>query len=84
MRKDMSYEEKTLYKERKAIQWCKEGLVTELQEVANKLMLADTREEMLNLLDALKMDIETLTDAIEALESSKAYFDKKREAEKDE
>ncbi len=84
MRKDMSYEEKTLYKERKAIQWCKEGLVTELADVANKLMLADTREEMLNLLDALKMDIETLTDAIEALEISKAYFAKKREAEEDE
>ena len=81
MRKDMSYEEKTIYKETKELQWCKEGLVCELVNVAEKLMLADTREEMLNLLDALKMDIETITDAIEALESSKAYFAKRREAE---
>lgn len=79
----MSYEEKTLYKERKAIQWCKEGLVTELADVANKLMLADTREDMLNLLEALEMDIETVIDAIETLDTSKAYFAKKREAEED-
>lgn len=79
MRKDMSYEEKTLYKERKAIQWCKEGLACELADVAEKLMLADTREEMLNLLDALKMDIETVIDAIETLERSKKYFAEREE-----
>ena len=77
----MSYEEKNLYKETKAVQWCKEGLICELGIVAGKLMLADTDEEIKNLLDALKLDIETLIDAIEALENSKAYFAKKREAE---
>ena len=83
MRKGMSYEEKTIYKDRKALQWCKEGLVCELTAVADKLMLAETREDMLNLLEALEMDIETVIDAIETLDTSKAYFAKK-EAEKNE
>lgn len=73
----MSYEEQTIYKETKALQWCKEGLVTELADVANKLMLADTREDMLNLLGALKMDIETLIDAIDELKRSTDYFAEK-------
>lgn len=73
----MSYEEQTIYKETKALQWCKEGLVCELSDVAEKLMLADTREDMLNLLGALKMDIETLIDAIDTLKRSTDYFAEK-------
>lgn len=77
----MSYEEKTIYKETKAVQWCKEGLICELGIVANKLMLADTDEEIKNLLDALKLDIETLIDAIETLKLSKEYFAKKEKSD---
>lgn len=73
----MSYEEQTIYKETKALQWCKEGLICEFTDVANKLMLADTREDMLNLLGALKMDIETLIDAIDTLKRSTDYFAEK-------
>lgn len=77
MRKDMSYEEKTLYKERKAIQWCKEGLVCEFTDFAEKLMIASTKEDITNLLVALTLDIETVLDALEKLEHSKEYFSKK-------
>lgn len=73
----MNYEEKTIYKETKAIQWCKEGLICELSNVADKLLIADTREDMINLLEALKMDIETVIDAIDALDNSRRYFAKK-------
>lgn len=77
----MSYEEKTIYKETKAVQWCKEGLICELGIVANKLMLADTDEEINNLLDALKLDIETLIDAMDALKRSKKYFSEKEKTD---
>lgn len=73
----ISYEEKTLYKDRKALQWGKEGLVRELTVVADKLMLAETKEDIENLLDALTVDIEVVLDHVEALEYSKAYFAKK-------
>lgn len=73
----MSYEEQTIYKETKALQWCKEGLVCEFTDFGEKLMLADTREDMLNLLGALKMDIETLIDAIDTLKRSTDYFAEK-------
>lgn len=73
----MSYEEKTIYKETKALQWCKEGLVTEFGHVGGKLMIASTKEDITNLLVALKLDIETVLDALEKLEYSKEYFSKK-------
>lgn len=73
----MSYEEKTIYKETKALQWCKEGLVCELTDVAAKLMIASTDEDILNLLDALALDIETVVEAMAALGNTKAYFAKK-------
>lgn len=73
----MSYEEKTIYKETKALQWCKKGLVCELGDVAEKLMIAGTEEDILNLLDALKLDIDTVIEAMVALGNTKAYFAKK-------
>lgn len=73
----MSYEEKTIYKDTKALQWCKEGLVCELADVAEKLMIASTKEDITNLLNALKLDIETVLDVLEKLEHSKEYFAKK-------
>lgn len=75
----MSYEEKQIYKDTKALQWAKEGLVCELGIVGDKLMIADTDEEVKNLLDALKLDIETLIDAINTLNRSKKYYSKEEE-----
>lgn len=77
----MSYEEKTLYKDRKALQYCKEGLVCELGEVANKLMIAETTEDIVNLLNALSLDIQVVLDAVEQTENTKKYFAKKKEEE---
>lgn len=77
----MSYEEKTIYKDRKALQYCKEGLVCELGDVAEKLMIAATTEDIVNLLNALTLDIQVVLDAVEQIENSKRYFDKKKEAE---
>ncbi len=73
----MSYEEKTIYKDTKTVQWCKEGLVIELQTVSDKLILAETKEDIENLLRALSLDIQTLLDALETLQRSKEYFAKK-------
>jgi hypothetical protein len=73
----MSYEEKTLYKDRKAIQYCKEGLVCELGDVAEKLMIAATTEDIVNLLNALTLDIQVVLDAVEQSENTKRYFAKK-------
>lgn len=79
----MSYEEKTIYKETKAVQWCKDGLVSELLTVADKLVRAETKEDMENLLNALSIDIQTLLDALETLQRYQEYF-AKQEAEKNE
>lgn len=70
----MSYEEKTLYKDRKALQYCKEGLVCELGDVAAKLMIAATTEDIVNLLNALTLDIQVVLDAVEQSENTKRYF----------
>lgn len=70
----MSYEEKTLYKDRKALQYCKEGLVCELGDVAEKLMIAATTEDIVNLLNALTLDIQVVLDAVEQSENTKRYF----------
>ena len=77
----MSYEEKTIYKERKTLQYCKEGLVCELGDVAEKLMIASTNEDIADLLTALTLDIQVVLDAIEQTVNTKRYFDKKKEAE---
>lgn len=70
----MSYEEKTLYKDRKALQYCKEGLVCDLGDVAEKLMIAATTEDIVNLLNTLTLDIQVVLDAVEQSESAKKYF----------
>lgn len=75
----MNYEEKTLYKDRKALQYCKEGLVCELGDVAEKLMIAATTEDIVNLLNALTLDIQVVLDAVEQSENTKRYFAKKEE-----
>jgi hypothetical protein len=75
----MSYEEKTLYKERKAIQWCKEGLATTLADVSSQLMLIDNFEDLVQLLKSTQMDIEAVLDAVDALKSSLKYFAGKKE-----
>lgn len=75
----MSYEEKVIYKDTKALQWAKEGLVCELGIAADKLMIADTDEEIKNLLEAVKLDIDTLLDAIDTLNRSKKYYSSKEE-----
>lgn len=75
----MSYEEKTLYKDRKALQYCKEGLVCEFGDVAEKLMIASTTEDIVNLLNALTLDIQVVLDAVEQSENTKRYFAKKEE-----
>lgn len=77
----MSYAEEQIYKDTKALQWCKEGLVTELVDVAEKLMIASTKEDITNLLDALTLDIETVLDVLEKLEHNKEYFAKKEVAQ---
>ena len=76
----MSFGEKTIYKETKAVQWCKDGLVRELLTVSDKLVLAETKEDMGNLLKALSLDIQTLLDALETLQRSQEYY-AKQEAE---
>lgn len=73
----MSYEEKTLYKDRKALQYCKEGLVCELGDVAEKLVIAATTEDIVNLLNALTLDIQVVLDAVEQTENTKRYFAQK-------
>lgn len=78
----MSFGEKTIYKDTKAVQWCKDGLVSELLMVADKLVLAETNEDIENLLNALSLDIQTLLDALETLKRSKEYYAEK-EAEKE-
>ena len=77
MRKNMSYAEEQIYKDTKALQWCKEGFVCKLANVAEKLMVASTKEDITNILDALSLDIETVLDVLEKLERSKEYFSKK-------
>lgn len=77
----MSYEEKTIYKDRKTLQYCKEGLVCELGDVAEKLMIAATPEDIANLLTALTLDIQVVLDAVEQTENTNRYFARKREAE---
>lgn len=78
----MSYEEKTLYKERKAIQWNKEGLATTLADVAEKLILIDNFEDLVQLLKSTQMDIEAVLDAVDALKNSLKYFANKKEEQK--
>ena len=73
----MSFEEKTRYKERKVLQYSKEGLIRELYKVADKLTVATDNEEISNLLTALVLDISVVADAIEQMENSKKYFAKK-------
>lgn len=73
----MNYAEKQIYKDTKEFQWCKEGLVCELADVAEKLMIASTMEDITNLLDALTLDIETVIDVLEKLEHNKKFFAKK-------
>ncbi len=75
----MSYEEKTLYKERKALQWNKEGLATTLADVSAQLMLIDNFEDLVQLLKSTQMDIEAVLDAVDALKSSLKYFAHKKE-----
>lgn len=75
----MSYEEKTLYKERKALQWNKEGLATTLADVSSQLMLIDNFEDLVQLLKSTQMDIEAVLDAVDALKSSLKYFANKKE-----
>jgi hypothetical protein len=73
----MSFEEKTRYKERKVLQYSKEGLIRELYKVADNLTVATDNEEISNLLTALVLDISVVADAIEQMENSKKYFAKK-------
>ena len=73
----MSWEEKTCYKERKVLQYNKEGLIRELYKVADNLTVATDNEEISNLLTALVLDISVVADAIEQMENSKKYFAKK-------
>jgi hypothetical protein len=73
----MSYGEKQIYKDTRAVQWCKEGLVCELADVAEKLMIASTKEGMENILNTLSLDIQTLLDALETLKISEEYYAEK-------
>lgn len=73
----MSYAEEQIYKDTKALQWCKEGFVCKLAYVADKLMVASTKEDITNILGALTLDIETVLDVLEKLEHTKEYFAKK-------
>lgn len=73
----MSFEEKTLYKDRKALQYSKEGLIRELYKVADMLTATNNNEEIDNLLTSLVLDISVVADAIEQVETSKKYFAKK-------
>ena len=75
----MSFEEKTRYKERKVLQYSKEGLIRELYKVADKLTVATSTEDIENLLTALVLDIGVVADAIEQMEASNKYFKKKEE-----
>lgn len=77
----MSYAEEQIYKDTKELQWCKEGLVTELVDVAFKLVKASTKEDITNLLDALTLDIETVLDVLEKVEHNKEFFAKKEVAQ---
>ena len=81
----MSYEEKTIYKDIKTLQYAKAGLVCDMQTVISEILSTDSDEDISQLLDALKIDIEVVIDAIERLRDSKRYFSsKKQEAEKNE
>ena len=73
------YAEKTLYKDRKRLQWCKEGLASTLEDIASQLMLIDNFEDLVQLLKSTQMDVETVLDAVETLECSIKYFTKKEE-----
>ena len=53
MRKNMSYAEEQIYKDTTALQRCKEGFVCKLANVAEKLMVASTKEDITHILDAL-------------------------------
>ena len=77
----MSYAEKTLYKDRKRLQWCKEGLASTLEDIASQLMLIDNFEDLVQLLKSTQADIETVLDAVEELERSIKYFAEKEEAQ---
>ena len=77
----MSYAEKTLYKDRKRLQWCKEGLALTLDNIASQLMLIDNFEDLVQLLKSTQMDVETVLDAVDTLETSIKYFTKKEEAQ---
>ena len=77
----MSYAEKTLYKDRKRLQWYKEGLATTLEDIASQLMLIDNFEDLVQLLKSTQMDVETVLDAVEELERSIKYFAEKEEAQ---